>query len=44
MDRFCRLFGTFMPVRNYGTGIPEVRTERRQEKDSKDHPRKTIDL
>ena len=42
MDRFRRLFGTYMPVRNC-TGIPEVRTERRRE-DSEDHPRKTIDF
>ena len=43
MDIFRRLFGTYMPVRN-STGIPEVRTERRREKYSEDHPRKTIDL
>jgi len=30
MDRFRRLFGTFMPVRNC-TGVPEVRTERTQQ-------------
>jgi len=44
MDIFRRLFGTeYMPVRNC-TGIQEVRTERRGEKDSEDHPRKTIDF